>query len=274
MPDKPATIETCRCLSRSLETSRSADFDRHRQVSTGIDLPFRIPHSAFRIRFTLIELLVVIAIIAILASLLLPALSKARGKARRSSCLNNLKQVGHGVAFYLDDSDGFFPIVNRNVYSNGYGAYWQYYVGGYMAPADATGWSVIGSVFGRNNLHCPTKEATGLMTGNKWASLGMNWSLGPNNNTAHWRRASVVSRPEGCLLVTEGGLVTLPGNGTAQLDGFYLTRIGDWHGSGNNILWVDGHADFWVDVERLKHPPYDDGSAQDAWSPGFHPWAP
>lgn len=60
-------------------------------------------------RFTLIELLVVVAIIAILASLLLPALARARDKARNTGCINNARQQGLAILMFADDKDGWMP---------------------------------------------------------------------------------------------------------------------------------------------------------------------
>jgi prepilin-type N-terminal cleavage/methylation domain-containing protein len=72
----------------------------------------RATHRSGCTAFTLIELLVVIAIIAILASLLLPALAKAKGKAKQVNCLSNLKQVGVALNLYMDDNQGYYPFVS------------------------------------------------------------------------------------------------------------------------------------------------------------------
>jgi prepilin-type N-terminal cleavage/methylation domain-containing protein len=71
--------------------------------------PVRSHEAPGRRGFTLIELLVVIAIIAILAAMLFPVFAHAREKARQTSCISNLKQMGTAMLMYAEDSDGLFP---------------------------------------------------------------------------------------------------------------------------------------------------------------------
>jgi len=94
------------------------------------------PNSGERSAFTLIELLVVIAIIAILAALLLPALSKAKAKAQQAVCMSNLKQWGLADSLYIDDNNQVFP--------------WPRFQQGSTVQQDNPTWGDISTYFGLN----------------------------------------------------------------------------------------------------------------------------
>jgi prepilin-type N-terminal cleavage/methylation domain-containing protein/prepilin-type processing-associated H-X9-DG protein len=120
--------------------------------------------------FTLIELLVVIAIIAILAAILLPALARAKAKGIRTSCLNNMRQIGILFQLYTDDNNDVFPPHRNSSHPDGDAT---------TDPHDWWGTTLVGHVgdtqYTNNLFHCPALTGTINTLGVTWT-----WSFDAN----------------------------------------------------------------------------------------------
>lgn len=191
-----------------------------------------------KIHFTLIELLVVIAIIAILASLLLPALSQAKNSVRQTQCMSQLKSTGLAVMMYTEDYAGVIPSINPDLTDP---HYWPGAIAFYMDQSlscPATRAQLIASKV-KWNFWCPSNTEYTPTGGQEYSR-----SYGASR---HCFVDSVLSTPikisqikRNVIWVMDAPSMSVAAN--PAIYDYWATYARFRHNHKANILWFDGHV--------------------------------
>jgi prepilin-type N-terminal cleavage/methylation domain-containing protein/prepilin-type processing-associated H-X9-DG protein len=209
--------------------------------------------------FTLIELLVVIAIISILAAIIFPTFAQVREKARQTTCLSNMKQLGTAFTMYVQDFDELLPGVTDGNAGVGQMGGWIYYS---TFPArdaknsfDPARGSVYPYVKNSGVFVCPS-DGEGKTTRNSYSYNGCLVQA-PFNPGLNWGKglAAIDAPADRAMLVEEawdgGGINSTGRFGTD--DGFFNLPVGNVfatrHQGGSIVMYVDGHARFVKDAQ-------------------------
>ena len=208
-----------------------------------------------RSRFTLIELLVVIAIIAILAAMLLPALSAARESARANNCRGNLKTLGNTVVLYTADNGDYIP----NFQMPRDATAWTLWAGAIAKQLDGVsfwnwGWQTGTQESTKRVFECPTLISSGEANASKTGGSvykGITYSYYyragyyyndkyPSNLAYKPRNLSIIASPTEALLITENDKYA---DSKFAFGHDAQTYLGAPHGKTMNCLYVDGHVE-------------------------------
>lgn len=212
---------------------------------------FEMKIDTKRLYFTLIELLIVIAIIAILASMLLPALKKAKETAKAIQCKGNLKSIGLATHNYTSDYNGWFP--SYDFLSAPAPRFWFEFVNSYMGEEDEA-YKATSEAWG-----CPASRNgnldwwgyTNLPYGYNIA-LGYFDRVGDIGNTGTRQKVQIheIKRPSEIIMQGDS-------DGDDDYDSYLGASTyepGILHRNGSNIVYVDCHVDWRKYDEMIKNP--------------------
>jgi prepilin-type N-terminal cleavage/methylation domain-containing protein/prepilin-type processing-associated H-X9-DG protein len=198
--------------------------------------------------FTLIELLVVIAIIAILAAILFPVFARAREKARQTSCLSNLKQLGLALMMYAQDYDETYPAVAAVVFN---GSSWETQVFSPWRPA------LEPYVKNTQVFYCPSKANRSGYTDNDNTDYCLNGYFACATTMGYFPSpAQAICLAERSDSAVDGGDLDFCKYITYspwEEECFLPHLCTDRHNGGSNYAFADGHAK-WCRQEATLNP--------------------
>jgi len=215
--------------------------------------------------FTLIELLVVMAIISLMAAILMPALSRAKAKARTTRCLSNLRQMGMGLTMYLPDNSDRFPYTGHEAHWMSVSDIWlllnpyiRTNASFYVCPADTGPLNVLFATTFGSGLTPPLTTHDLSVASSYYYYIGFCQSDPPLSIPGQRRLGEVTHPCQKIALQCEG--LASPSEIQGGVDGHA-------HGtSAMSLLFVDAHARFMPRRAQQFDPRVPQGSHRSDWA--------